>query len=77
MKKYIVISANGFTEDDDCNQVENCQVIGIYSAESAEMAASYARMELVENGWYFKSLTVYRLVTNANVLVTHGTFSEV
>ena len=74
MSLYIVISQDGFTQDDLGNEVENCQVIVKVSAPSANQAAEMARIALNEEKRYFENLRVYELRSIHCVLDTHGTF---
>lgn len=58
MKKYIVITTDGYTEDKDGNHVENAQVLGWYRAENKQNAIKQARNELKER---FNRLIAYEL----------------
>ena len=42
MKKYVVLSADGYEEDCSQNRVYNLQVIGFYHADSPEDAVKQA-----------------------------------
>lgn len=49
MKKYIVLSADGYEEDASENRVYNLQVIGFYYADSPEDAIKQAIVTCREN----------------------------
>lgn len=52
-KRYIVITKGGFSQDDAGNDTENCQVIGIYSAENSSKALLKAINDNKERGHSF------------------------
>lgn len=61
LKHYLVLTTGGFSQDDDGNDTENCQLIGIYSAESRVDALLKAIKDNKERGHYFDpgTLIVY------------------
>ena len=61
MKKYIVITPSGFTEDDAGNETAHCQVIGMYRAKSKENAIKQARKSLKEWNLEYETLIAYEL----------------
>ena len=75
MKKYIVITTGGFTQDDCGNEVENCQVIGKYTAPTGAHAAEMARGELLREKRYFAELQVYELVGLRSICDYSGTIA--
>lgn len=52
-KRYIVITKGGFSQDDAGNDTENCQIIGIYSAENSSKALLKAINDNKERGHSF------------------------
>lgn len=75
MKAYIVITTDGFTEDDRYESTEMCQVICKCEAKNADEAAEIARRVLTEWGYVYPNLRVYELVS-FEALDTHGTFRD-
>lgn len=73
MKTYIVVSQDGFTQDDCSEDTEMCQVIGWFKAQNAEESAEMARQTLTKWSYIYPSLRVYELVS-FEALETHGTF---
>lgn len=63
MKQYIVITTDGFTQDHCGNEVENCQVIGIFEGEDGEKAIGEAYSYMLETRQFFMKNTMraYRL----------------
>lgn len=61
MKKYIVITTDGFTEDMRGIECENCQMLGIYEAESIDEAAEKCRENLIMWNQAFGNLSIYEL----------------
>jgi hypothetical protein len=53
LKHYVVITKGGFSQDDAGNDTENCQLIGIYSAEDSSKALSQAINDNKERGHSF------------------------
>lgn len=53
LKHYVVITKGGFSQDDAGNDTENCQIIGIYSAESSSKALLKAINDNKERGHSF------------------------
>lgn len=73
MKKWIIITDCGYTQDDSLEDTEHCQMLGIYEADTPNEAAKYCRQELRELNQDYESLTVYQLVNSVAVTVTYGT----
>lgn len=48
MKKYIVVSRGGSTLDDSGNEVQNCQVIGLFYAPFPGAAIDLANDRIIE-----------------------------
>lgn len=53
LKHYVVITKGGFSQDDVGNDTENCQLIGIYSAEDSSEALLKAINDNTERGHSF------------------------
>lgn len=53
LKHYVVITKGGFSQDDAGVDTENCQVIGIYSAENSSKALLKAINDNKERGHSF------------------------
>ena len=51
MKHFIFYTSQGFTEDMDCNQTENCQVLGWGNGKNPEDAFEKLK---TESGWVGK-----------------------
>jgi hypothetical protein len=63
MKKYIVITIGGFTEDDSHNKVENCQVIGKFYApcKGGAIDEAYEIISKLEHDFDIYDLIAYEL----------------
>ena len=53
IKHYVVITKGGSSQDDAGNDTENCQIIGIYSAENSSKALLKAINDNKERGHAF------------------------
>lgn len=53
LKRYVVITKGGSSQDDAGNDTENCQLIGIYSAENSSKALLQAINDNKERGHSF------------------------
>jgi hypothetical protein len=53
LKHYVVITQGGSSQDDAGNDTENCQLIGIYSAENSSKALAQAINDNKERGHSF------------------------
>lgn len=77
MKTYIIITKDGYTEDDECNDTGHCQMLGKYKADSPKEAASICRSELEENGQFYEELIVYELTSPKAVGYFVGTIAKI
>lgn len=61
LKHYVVITKGGFSQDDAGNDTDNCQIIGIYSAENSSKALLKAIDDNKERGHSYqtKDLILY------------------
>lgn len=61
MKKYIVITPDGFCEDMNQNETSHCQLIGTYRAKCRENAIKRAKRDLKSWNLKYEVLIVYEL----------------
>lgn len=61
MKKYIIITPDGFCEDMNNDESAHCQVIGTYRAKNKENAIKQARKSLKEWNLEYEDLIAYEL----------------
>jgi hypothetical protein len=50
IKSFIFYTTDGFTEDNSCNKIENCQVLGWSKGKTAQQAFK----NLIEENLYLK-----------------------
>lgn len=69
LKHYVVVTKGGSSQDDAGNDTENCQLIGIYSAENSRKALLKAINDNKERGHSFdvNDLIIYE-ATNIKFL---------
>lgn len=75
MKHYIVFSLDGFTQDTRGKESENCQMLGVYEAESPEDAAEKCREKLIMWQQSFDDLTIMEL-SNDKRYHSHGIYED-
>lgn len=70
MKKYIVITTGGRTQDDEYEEVENCQVIGTFYAPCAGAAidCAYERIMELEHNFDMDDLIAYQLHDDVKII---------
>ena len=61
MKKYIVITPDGYCEDEQQREACHCQMIGIYRAKNKQNALKQARKSLKEWNLEYNLLIAYEL----------------
>ena len=61
MKKYIVITPDGYCEDEQQQEAGHCQMIGTYRAKNKQNALKQARKSLKEWNLEYNLLIAYEL----------------
>lgn len=61
MKKYVVYTIDGYTEDLDGNESLMCQMLGMFTGESEQQAIENAKIYLIALGLTYENFTALEL----------------